>query len=307
MKTNFAAIAIFSLRLTITALAQQANLEGHVYEIVNNKETPVAGVRVISPGGQSKETDSKGHFIINFPDSVKPGQATRIEVSRAGWVVRDPLFGECTTINPARNLELLKVVIVSKGSPLALEPKQLSKVIARWADERAKLRGQVKELGQRLDEYAFLREYAEKYGVTLDQFKAAADEWAKIKESDDKEEQALKEYWLKNYDRAALLAHEAAVSADEEHERDLQRALEGSRKIIRHFRLEGNARFAEYKFREALAAYNEIEKRFLARKLPKDDRLHRPDRSIDRHARIAKSNVNMSEPSATGLDVTSRF
>jgi hypothetical protein len=66
MKPNFAAIAIFSLCLTITALAQQANLEGHVYEIVNNKETPVAGVRVISPGGQSKETDSKGHFIVRI-------------------------------------------------------------------------------------------------------------------------------------------------------------------------------------------------------------------------------------------------
>jgi hypothetical protein len=168
---------------------------------------------------------------------------------------------------------LLKVIIVPKGSPLALEPKQLSKVVDRWANERSRLRGQVTELGRQLDEYAFLREYSEKYGITLDQFKAAADEWAKVKKSDDKEERALKEYWLKRYESAAVLAREAAISADEEHEGDLQKALESGRKIIRRFRLEGNAWFAEYKFREALAAYNEIEKRFLAGKLAKDDLL----------------------------------
>jgi len=262
---------LFSFCLSAVAFGQQARLEGNVYEIANGREIPVAGVRVIAPGGQSQDTDSKGHFVIDFPKSVQPGQATRIEVSRSGWLVRDPFFGECATQNAARNYELLKVIIVPKGSPLALDPKQLSKVIARWANERVRLRGQVTELGRQLDEYAFLREYAEKYDVTLDQFKAAADEWAKIKESDDKEERALKEYWLKNYDSAAALAREAAISADEEHERDLQKALESGRKIIRRFRLEGNARFAEYKFMEALAAYNEIEKRFLARKLAKDD------------------------------------
>src|SRR5262245_11577640 len=136
MKTNFAAIAILSFSLAITAFGQQAKLEGHVYEIVSGQETPVAGVRVVSPGGQSKETDSKGHFVIDFPNTIQPGQATRIEVNRTGWLVRDPLFGECTTKNLSLNFELLKVIIVPKGSALALEPKQLSKVIARWADER---------------------------------------------------------------------------------------------------------------------------------------------------------------------------
>jgi hypothetical protein len=160
------------------------------------------------------ETDSKGHFVIDFPNFVQAGQSMHIELNRPGWLVHDPLFGECATQNPALNYVSLKVIIVPKGSPLALEPKQLSKVIARWADERVRSREQVTELGRQLDEYAFLREYAEKYGFTLDQFNAAADEWAKIKESGDKRERAFKEYWLKNYDIAALLAHEAALSAD---------------------------------------------------------------------------------------------
>src|SRR5262245_58555336 len=122
MKINFTAITtimFFSFCLSAVAFGRQARLEGNVYEIVNSKEPPVAEVRVVSPGGQSKETDSKGHFVIDFPKSVRPGQATRIEVSRTGWLVRDPLFGECTTKNATRNFELLKVIIVPKGSPLA--------------------------------------------------------------------------------------------------------------------------------------------------------------------------------------------
>ncbi|MCI0665858.1 MAG: hypothetical protein L0220_32785 [Acidobacteria bacterium] len=208
MRFRFPLVALFSLNLAIPVLGQQAKLEGKVYEIVNAKEIPVRGVRVVSAGGQSQETDSKGHFVIAFPNSVKPGQAARIEVSRPWWLVSDPIFGECTTKDPTRNFELLKVIIVPKGAPLALEPKQLSKVIARWADERAKLLRQANELERQVDEYAFLREYTEKYGITLEQFKTAADEWAKMKESDDMEERALKEYWRKNYESAALLAHE---------------------------------------------------------------------------------------------------
>src|SRR5262245_21102877 len=262
MRINVSAIAatmLFSFCLSAVAVGQQARLEGNVYEIANGREIPVAGVRVIAPGGQSQETDSKGHFVIDFPNSVQAGQAARIEVNRPGWVVRDPLFGECAPKKNTRNFELLKVIIVPKGGPLALEPKQLSKVIARWADERASLLGQVTELERQLDEYAFLREYAEKYGVTLEQFKVAADRWAKVKESDDKEDLALKEYWQKNYDHAAQLARESALGADRDLERANEEKIEVGRKVIRRFRLEGNARHKEYKFREALAAYNEIE------------------------------------------------
>src|SRR5262249_25094146 len=70
---------------------------------------------------------------------------------------------------------------------------------------------------------------------------------------------------------AAQLAHEAALGWDEERERKHKEALEADRNVIRYFRLEGNARYAEYKFREALAAYNEIDKRFSTRRLSKED------------------------------------
>jgi tetratricopeptide (TPR) repeat protein len=271
MKARYFAVLLFILGLSPAAFGQQAKLEGHVYEIVNAKQRPVVGVRVIAPSGQSKETDSKGHFVIDFPNPILPGQAMRIEVSRPGWVVRDPLFGDCTTINPARNFELLEVIIVPKGSPLALEPKQLSKVIARWADERVKLRAQVTEQKGQLDEYAFLREYAEKYGFTLEQFKDAADRWAKIKESDDKEERALKEYWQRNYAGAARLALESGDAAVEELKRLKNERIVVGRNAIRRYQLAGNSFIAYYEFREALNAYGKIETLFSEGMIAKED------------------------------------
>src|SRR5262249_42184540 len=112
MRFRFPLVALFSLSLTMSVLGQQAKLEGKVYEIANAKELLVKGVRIVAAGGQSQETDSQGHFVIDFPNSVKPGQAARLEVSQPGWLVSDPIFGECTTKDPERNFELLKVIIV---------------------------------------------------------------------------------------------------------------------------------------------------------------------------------------------------
>jgi tetratricopeptide (TPR) repeat protein len=250
------------------AFCQQAKLEGGV---IDDRTSPVANVRVVAPGGQAAVTDSRGHFLISFPSTVLPGQATRIEVERPGWVVFEPLLGNCVIQSSARNYEPLKVVIVPKGSPLALGPKRLNQVIRQWANERVKLQAQVAHAKGELDEYAFLREYSDKYGFTLDQFLIAAKQWAQSTESDDKEEQAVKEYFLKNYDRAAQLAHESEPEADDELERANQSKKDASLKVIRRYKLEGNALSAQSRFREALAAYKEIDGRFLSKKLSKED------------------------------------
>jgi tetratricopeptide (TPR) repeat protein len=261
MKRILVAVAFLVLGLSSAALGQQAKLEGYVFDDRDNR---VSVARIVAPGGQAAQTDSQGHFSVAFPPSVRPGQATHIDVVKQDWVVHEPLLGNCVTQSSERNYEPLKVIIVPKGSPLALAPKRLSQVIARWADERVKLRSQ-------LDEYAFLKEYSERYGFTLNQFLAAAQGWAQTKDSDDMEEQAFKEYFLKNYDRAAHLAHESALEVDKEIERLSRQTREVSLKMIRRFKLEGNALYAQYKFREALAEYKEIENRFSARKLSKED------------------------------------
>jgi tetratricopeptide (TPR) repeat protein len=283
MRTSIAAITFICLCLSSAAFGQSAVLKGMV---VDDKEKPVSNVRIITPDGQADETDSKGQFTIAFPAIVHPGQSTRIELrDKPGWAIYEPLLGNCTTQSVARNFEPLKVIIVVKGSLLALSPERISRVVARWTSERIRLRAQVaqqksqlaeqqdqiQEQKDQLDEYAFLREYAEKYGFTLEQFRNAADQWAKINESDDKEERARKEYWRKNYDRAAQLARESGDDAVKELERAEEQRIEAGRKAIRRYDLEGDSFFQKGKFREAIAAYNKIEKLFSKGKIAKED------------------------------------
>jgi tetratricopeptide (TPR) repeat protein len=282
MNAAYFAVVFFILSLSSAAFGQQSKLEGMV---TDDKGNAVVGVRIIAPGGQARETDAKGHFAIPFPASVQPGQATRIEVVKPGWVIYEPMMGACVTQSAARNFEPLKVIIVAKGTLLALSPERISRVVAQWTGERVRLRAQVAEQKDQLaeqedqlaeqknqlDEYAFLREYAEKYGFTLEEFKNAADRWAKIIESDDKEERARKEYWLKNYERAAQLAGESGDDAVNELERANRHRFEAGRKAIRRYQLEGDSFYQKDEFRDAIAAYNKIENLFSARKIAKDD------------------------------------
>jgi len=269
MRTSIAAIAFVLLCLSPAVFGQSAILKG---KVVDDKENPVSNVRILTPDGQADATDSKGQFAIAFPSTVQPGQATRIELrDKPGWVIYEPLLGTCVTQSAARNFEPLAVIIVPKGSPLALSPKRLSQVIARWAVERARLRNQVKEQQSQLDEYAFLREYAKEYGFTLEQFRDAADQWANSKIAADKLEAGWQEYWKQNYDRAAQLGYESRLAFQEKLKRDKEKRLEDGRQFIRSARLEGDARYAEDKFREAAAAYQAIEAAFQDRELVRED------------------------------------
>ena len=264
--------AFFSVLLILcfspTVAGQEAKLEGYLFD---DKDKPVPKVRIVAAGGQAAETDNIGHFTIRFPTSVHPGQATTIAVLKSNWVIFQPMFGNCVTQSSGRNYEPLRVMIVPRGSPLALSPKRLSQVIAKWSAERVTLQVEVGMLKQDLDQYAFLRQYAKEYGFTLERLHDAVEQWAKIKESDDKEERALKEYWQKHYQSAAQLAEESAQAADEELKQAHKKTIEASRKIIRRYKLAGNSYFAQDKFREALTAYTEIRKRFDTKELPKQN------------------------------------
>jgi hypothetical protein len=270
MKLNSPIIVLFIVSLSGTVFGQPASakLEG---KVVDNKSQTIAGVRIVAPGGQAAVTDSKGQFTISFPASVQPGQPTRIKVIKTNWVIYHPMFGNCVTLNTALNYEPLPVIIVPKGSPLALSPKRLSQVIAQWSAERLNLKAEVGSLKQNLDESELFRRYANEYGFTLEQFRTAVDQWSQLKQSDDKEDQALKEYWRQNYRRAEQLFEESIPAADEELKQAVKRRNEASVKLIRRYQLLGNSRMSQLNFREALEAYNEIEKRFKSRQLLKED------------------------------------
>jgi hypothetical protein len=128
MRTNIAAIAFVFLCLSSAAFGQSAILKG---KVVDDKETPVSSVRILTPDGQADTTDSKGQFTIAFPAKVQPGQATRIELrDKPGWVIYEPLLGNCVTQSAARNFEPLAAArshhrpprLAAGALPEAIEP-----------------------------------------------------------------------------------------------------------------------------------------------------------------------------------------
>lgn len=252
------------LAITTVVCAQQAKLEGRVFD---EKNRPALSIRINAPGGQAAVTDNKGNFRIYFSTFI-PGRAIRIEVAKLNWVIYEPMFGNCVT-QSMENYEPLRVVIVPKGSPLSYVPKRLSEFVdalQRRVNIQAKtigaMRGRVGELERQRSRYAFLQEYTEKYGISPDAFKTALDEWARIKESDDKLESARKEYWLGHLEKVTELTKEAGpIAAQVLKEKNKQR-IEAGRKVISILTLEGNAFYEQYKFREALGSFSKIEQLF---------------------------------------------
>jgi hypothetical protein len=226
-------ITLFSFCLSVTALAQQAKLEG---QVVNDKDRPVAGARLGAGGGQSTVTDARGHFKIIFPTSIQPGQATRIHVAKPGWVIYQPLFGDCVTQDANVNVPL-RVVIVPRGSTLSLSSKRLSQIMSNLVAERGARAAALRSLKEAPNEDAFLRRYAEQYGLTLEQLQDAVTQWARAKDSDDKEERALKEYWKGNYAKAAQLVEESAKTAEEALKLAQESAKEANERVVKMLNL----------------------------------------------------------------------
>jgi hypothetical protein len=257
MKLSISLLALFVCCISTNALGQQAKIEGNVF---NSSGRPVSRVRVIAPAGQPSTTDSKGHFVINFPDSILPGQATRIQV--ANWKVFDPMFGECWTQSIARSRSLLKVTIVAAGSTVAhFRRERLGAIVEEFqkqGERQAKsidlLRDRVDELEFQSEKFAFLKKYEEEYGVPLDELKATLDEWAQTKKSDDILEHAYQEYWLGNFEMVNVLLKNIKLSSIAEAKAAKSEYLKRSRTTIDVNRLDGNAFYRQSRLGELLDA-----------------------------------------------------
>ncbi|HEX5701856.1 MAG TPA: hypothetical protein VFX97_01400 [Pyrinomonadaceae bacterium] len=276
MKLHLSMLTLFVFSLAVSALGQQAKIEGHVH---NQKERRVPSVRiVVTPGGQAGRTDSKGHFIIHLPDNIRPGQAARIRVARAGWVVFNPMFGHCDTKSVTLNSEPLDVIIVPKNSPLSYGPKRLSEFVNEMQKQVAKRDTIIKETKDELlkarierEKYAFLREYAEEYGLSNGRLKAALDRWAQSKESDDTLELARKEYWLGNLEKVTELTAKIGSPSIEQLKAANKEQDERARTVIGVYTLEGNAFYEQSNFGMAMESFSRLDALFSTKDIRKEE------------------------------------
>lgn len=286
MKPNILLIALLISGFSGMAFAQ-AKLEGRIVKVDG---TVASTVRVISPGGQSGTTDSRGHFLIQFA-SLKPGFSFRIIVnSPPGWKVCDPILG-LDTAQDMNNQEVRQVVIAPPKSDLLKGPKYVHNLIiyiSRQLAEQKKIATRLGVENQELKQAerpkpeteseqtteqinVLLDKYTNEYDLKKEEVLAAVQSWAQPQPSDDKETQALKEFWNRNYITAGKLAVQSAYEADDELERANQYKLEKSRASIRKFKLGGDSYMKANRWDLARDAYKDLEQRFASRLISKED------------------------------------
>ncbi|MGH9831669.1 MAG: tetratricopeptide repeat protein [Blastocatellia bacterium] len=251
---------LFACCFALTAFGQQLTLNG---SLMTDAKAPVPATRV-SVHGIENTTDSKGQFKLVLSGDFSEGERIIIKVIKPSWVINYPLDGEWNLPNVRlQNIQTLDVIIVPKGSKALWTHARIEKQIARLSDEIAKLKKEG-DTPRPIDFSFYLRQWAEQYGFTPDQVKAAFDDWAsavKIAEVGKDTPEAYRKLGLEAFyrsdfaeaseyfDKAAALRSPRRKRLQEEYDKETLDEYE-ERKLA------GSSRGNEYKFREALASYN---------------------------------------------------
>jgi len=242
-----------------TPLFAQIQLNG---TLVTDAEKHVPDTRISVAGGPSDITDSKGQFSIKLSLDFIEGERVILIVDKKDWVINHPLDGEWNLPNiKLQNVQYTKVIIVPKGSKRLWTHQRIEKHIGLLSDEIAKLKKE-SDQPKPIDFSYYLSQWADKYGFTLDEVKAAFDQWAKsIKPTDSKRTLALREFYQKNFAQAAEYFEEAAI----EDEAILKEIEEARRQkilqIYENWKDAGNSLSNLYQFKTALIKYEKAKKK----------------------------------------------
>lgn len=244
-----------ALLLWLTTASAQITLNGN---LLTDAEKPVPDTRVGVAAGPLNTTDSKGQFSIKLSLDFIEGERVILVVDKPNWVINYPLDGEWNL--PAKKLQEVptqytKVIIVPFGSKALWTHARIEKHIALLSDKIAELKKE-DNTPKPVDFSLYLSEWADKYGFTKDQVKTAFDLWANaVKDSTDKRTQGLREFYEKNFAKAAVFFEEAAL----EDEVDLKEIADALRqKTLRayaNWKDAGNSLYNLYNFTEALSKY----------------------------------------------------
>lgn len=236
----------------LTAYGQRLILNG---SLKTGEKAPVPATH-ISIHGIENTTDSKGLFKIVLPGDFSEGERVIIKVVKPNWVINYPLDGEWNLPNiKLQNIQTLNVIIVPKGSKSLWTNARIEKHIAKLSDEIARLKKEG-DTPRSIDFSFYMREWADQYGFTPEQVKAAFDDWAKaVEKSDDHRTLGLRAFYQNNF----LIAAENFVKAAQKDEEQIKQIDEQRDKktldAYQNRKDAANSFKNLYQFKEALEQY----------------------------------------------------
>ena len=233
----------------------QRELLGKLVKGDDQSRTPVENVSVsLDEDGSHDVTKNGGLFHLFLSPALKPGVEVTITITMPRYAVYEPPGGKL--IVPVDLIHRKEIQLLPKGSLKFLSDAQLRAFVERTAKESGRSATQP-DTKQPPDLSRYLKDWAVQYGFSVDQAQAEVRRWASEVESRKSStyDLGLAAFARKNFSEA----HDRAMDAAAEEEDNLaslqKQEQEGIDRIIRDYRLAGDAAYNALEFAKASDAF----------------------------------------------------
>jgi tetratricopeptide (TPR) repeat protein len=250
--------AVLCLGLVMPSGAQaKRELRGIVYLLGPQDELqPVTNTDVwVEETGDRDVTTAAGSFRFHLPDLFRPGDTVTLHIKMEDYQILYP-YGGRVRIPAAPRKDLVRLRLDKKGSHRFMNHEAFALLMEQVANE-SKEQVKTEDGPQEVDLGRYLKDWAVKYGFGIEEVRAELDKWAAEIEatSDDFYKLGLAAFYKKNFGEAA----EKFTRSAQEHERQLaevrEQEAELTEKVIRDYRLAGDAQYNDYRFQDAIQSY----------------------------------------------------
>jgi len=279
---------IFACCFALTTFSQQLTLNGSLIEDSDKGKRPVPATR-ISVHGIENTTDPEGQFKLVLPSGFSEGELVIIKVVKPNCVINHPLDGKWNLPNiKLQNIQMLKVIIVSKGSWALLSEERRAFLLSKFKDQftdkigaltrqnvalRSELAASQTEVQALRTEVLnnLLNQWQQEYGLSVEGIKAVLDKYASTRSnSDDNRTKGLKAYYNGDFKEADAYFGKAGLE-DEEDIKQIEEELERKKlSAFNNWKDQGESRSSSYNFREAINSYDRAAKFVTREKRPQE-------------------------------------
>ncbi len=249
-------IVLFGLICTPLTGATERFLQGRVLLVGDHDElTPLVGQDVlIQQSGDSARTKEGGRFRLFLPNHFQAGSKITLGVEKAEWRIQYPLEGEVIIPN-ALEKALIDIRMLPVGSKKFWSHDRMEKFIQDIAE---KVKQQVQPQGkpQDIDLSRYIKEWALRYGFSVQQAKAEIDKWAtEVEQQNDPYQLGLAAFARKNFDEASQFFAQSAQQKAQAYQQALVEAEQYRADMVRDYRLAGDAAYSNYQFAASRSHY----------------------------------------------------
>ena len=234
-------------------------LLGKIVKGDDQSQSPLDNVKVVlDESGSHDISKDGGLFQLFLPDVLRAGDEVTITVTVPGYAIYEPPGGKVRIPSDADlPRKRVPIQLLPKGSLKFLSDAQLRAFVERSAEKSNRQPSQPSSK-ERPDLGRYLREWAVRYGFSVDQVRTELDRWAADVASRKASayDLGLAAFAMNNFHEANERAMDAAAEAEANLANLQKQQQENVGRAIRAYRLAGDAAYNDLEFEKAASAYN---------------------------------------------------